>query len=127
MESFAIGISKAEVDDLAFDAGRFLTAMFNTSSPNYQTLAYEIQREFKQGGSPDVTSMTFDRVTYHPASGKGNFRVVLNIRYTFGCEDVVTEKTNQTSEWTFAVDAGNNLIRFYNSPFAEERSTADEF
>jgi hypothetical protein len=89
-------------------------------------LAYELQREFKQGGSPEVTSMVIDRVKYDTATYAGSFRVVLDINFTFGCEDVKTEKYDQTSEWTFSIDMPGKTMSFNNS-FAGERSTADEF
>lgn len=105
----------------------FLHSLFTPDSSNYQQLAYELQREFKQGGSPEVTAMAFDRVNYDPQTRKGRFRIVLDINFTFGCEDVKTEKQGQTSEWTFTVDLPYNTIHFYSSPFAESTSTADEF
>ncbi len=105
----------------------FLHAFFAPGGSNYQQLAYELQHEFKQGGSPEVTSIAFDRVHYNAQTHKGSFRIVLDINFTFGCEDVITEQKGQTSEWTFAVDMHANTIHFYSSPFAESRSTADEF
>ncbi|GAB2984430.1 hypothetical protein GCM10027049_22780 [Mucilaginibacter puniceus] len=100
---------------------------FAPGSNHYQQLAYELQREFKQGGSPEVTAIGFDRVQYNAQTHKGSFRIVLDINFTFGCEDLITEKQGETSEWTYAVDMHANTIQFYNSPFAESRSTADEF
>ena len=105
----------------------FLHSFFTPGSNNYQQLTYELQREFKQGGSPEVTAVAFDRVNYDAQTRKGSFRIVLDINFTFGCEDVKTEKQGETSEWTFAVNFPNNTINFYSSPFAESRSTADEF
>ena len=105
----------------------FLHNFFKPGNSNYQQLAYELQREFKQGGSPEVTAVAFDRVKYDALTHKGSFRIVLDINFTFGCEDVKTEKQGETSEWTFAVNFPNNTINFYSSPFAESRSTADEF
>ena len=106
-----------------------ITALFHNffapGSSNYQQLAYELQREFKQGGSPQVTAIEFDRVNYDAQTHKGSFRILLDVNFTFGCEDVTTEKKDQTSEWTFKVDG--NKLDLYSSPFAEERSTADEF
>jgi hypothetical protein len=130
MESFEIRITRQQVDllsrtDTAMNA--FLRDLFAPASANYNQLALELQREFRQGGSPDVIRMVFDRVKYNPATGKGSFRIVLDVRFTFGCEDSVTEKKDQTSEWTFALNGDTQTIRFYNSPFAESRSTADEF
>ena len=105
----------------------FLHTFFAPGSNSYQQLAYELQREFKQGGSPEVTDVAFDRVKYDAQTHTGSFRIVLDINFTFGCEDVTTEKQGETSEWTFAVNFPNNTINFYSSPFAESRSTADEF
>ena len=105
----------------------FLHNFFAPGSNNYQQLAYELQREFKHGGSPQVTVIWFDRVNYNALTGKGSFRIVLDINFTFGCEDVKTEKQGQTSEWTFTTNPASNTINFYSSPFAESRSTADEF
>ena len=104
-----------------------LHQFFAPGSNNYQQLAYELQREFKQGGSPQVTAIGFDRVNYDDRTQEGSFRVVLDINFTFGCEDVITEKKDQTSEWTFVVDMPDKSIDLYSSPFAEARSTADEF
>lgn len=121
------------IHDLAtFSRGNVdITALFHNffapGSSNYQQLAYELQREFKQGGSPEVTAMAFDRVKYNDYTAKGSFRIVLDINFTFGCEDVKTEKQGQTSEWTFTINYLKNTINFYSSPFAESRSTADEF
>ena len=105
----------------------FLHNFFTPGSSNYRQLAYELQREFKQGGSPEVTAIVFDRLNYDVQACKGSFRIVLDINFTFGCEDVTTEQKGQTSEWTFTVDMHANTIHFYSSPFAESRSTADEF
>ncbi len=109
------------------DITAFLHTFFAPKTTYYQQLAYELQREFKQGGSPEVTRIAFDRLQYDAQTHKGSFRIVLDINFTFGCEDVKTEKQGQTSEWTFTVDLPNNTIHFYSSPFAEGRSTADEF
>lgn len=113
--------------ELNLDASRYLSELFKPGSENHDKLKYELQREFRFNGSPEVTSMRFDRVSYNPVSGKGSFRVILDINYTFGCEDVTTCKNNQTSDWTFEVDRDASVIRFYSSPYAEARSTADEF
>lgn len=109
------------------DITALLHNLFTPGSNNYQQLAYELQREFKQGGSPQVTSIRFDRVNYDAQTLKGSLRIVLNVNFTFGCEDVTTEKKDQTSEWTFELNRKNESISFYSSPFAVERSTADEF
>jgi hypothetical protein len=109
------------------DITAFLHTFFAPKTTYYQQLAYELQREFKQGGSPQVTAIGFDRVNYDAQTHKGSFRIVLDINFTFGCEDVTTEQKEQTSEWTFMVEMHANTIHFYSSPFAVERSTADEF
>lgn len=109
------------------DITALLHSLFTPRSNNYQQLAYELQREFKQGGSPLITSIRFDRVNYNAQTHKGNFRIVLDVNFTFGCEDVTTEKKDQTSEWTFELNRHTETIHFYSSPFAVERSTADEF
>jgi hypothetical protein len=130
MESFEIRLSPAQSYLLSIpnaDVNVFLNDLFAPASANYNQLALEVQREFRQGGSPDVIRMTFDRVKYNAATGKGNFRIVLDVRFTFGCEDSVTEKKDQTSEWTFTVSQTHKTVTFYSSPFAEGRSTADEF
>ena len=106
---------------------KLLSELFHPGSKNYDLLAYEIQREFKAGGSPQVTNMDFDRVNFDTNSGQGKFRVVLDINFTFGCEDVKIEKEGQTSEWTFNLDRNAQKLTFHASPFSESRSTADEF
>lgn len=130
MESFNIPLNPQHLDKLFLanvDMSLFLNNLFGPSSANYNRLALELQREFRQGGSPDVIRMAFNRINYNATTGKGSFRIVLDVRFTFGCEDSVTEKKDQTSEWTFTVSDTNKIITFYNSPFAEGRSTADEF
>jgi hypothetical protein len=130
MESFEIKLNQQQAhvfDRVDNDIDAFLNDLFVYASPNYNQLALELQREFRQGGSPDVTRMAFDRVTYNSVTGQGSFRIVLDVRFTFGCEDSVTEKKDQTSEWTFSLNQTDQTIRFYSSPFAESRSTADEF
>lgn len=130
MESFEIKLSTDQFDQLVMpntDKAALLSDLFAPASTNYNQMAFELQREFRQGGSPDVTRMAFDRVNYNAATSKGSFRIVLDVRFTFGCEDSVTEKKDQTSEWTFALNGNTQTIRFYSSPFAESRSTADEF
>jgi len=109
------------------DMTAYLNNLFAPDSKHYAALAYEVQHEFRYGGSPDVRRMVLDRVNYNPATGAGSFRVVLDIDFTFCCEDLRTVKRDQTSEWTFQVDAENALISFNGSPYAEERSTGDEF
>lgn len=130
MENFNINITRQQQDLLKqpdADLTTFLNTLFAPLSANYTQLALELQREFRQAGSPDITAMVIDRVKYNPATGKGSFRVVLDVRFSFLCEDAITEKEDQTSEWTFALNAGEDAISFYSSPFAESRSTADEF
>ena len=118
-------IDAKESDDTGIQ--KFLNILFAPGSSNHWKLVYELQREFKQGGSPEITGIAFDRVNYNPANGNGNFRVVLDINFTFGCEDMVTEKKDQTSEWTFTIDLQHKTISFYSSPYVEGRSTVDEF
>ena len=130
MESFEIGLNPQQLHLLSLpdsDVSALLNNLFAPASANYNQLALELQREFRQGGSPDVTRMALDRIYYNAAADKGSFRIVLDVRFTFGCEDSVTEKRDQTSEWTFTMNGGTQTIHFYNSPFAEGRSTADEF
>ena len=130
MESFEIGLNPQQLNQLVthdVDITPLLSDLFAPTSANYNQLALELQREFRQGGSPDVTRMAFDRVDYNAATGKGSFRIVLDVRFTFGCEDSVTEKKDQTSEWSFTLNGDTKTITFYSSPFAESRSTVDEF
>lgn len=101
--------------------------LFNPSAGNYAKLAYELQREFKAGGSPEVTKIDFDRLSFDADAGVGKFRILLDINFTFGCEDVKTEKYDQTSEWSFSADSANRTLILRPSPFVESRSTADEF
>lgn len=104
-----------------------LSDLFQLGTNNYVKLVYELQLEFKWGGSPDISRMSFDRIKYDIATGKGSFRILLDISFTFGCEDVITNKFNQTSEWAFAINPAQKSITLFGSPFAETRSTADEF
>lgn len=107
--------------------GSLFKELFRPFSDNFFQLSYEIQREFKTSGSPEVTRMDFDRIHFDKESGQGKFRVVLDINFSFGCEDQKTEKEDQTSEWTFTLDKKSATLIFHSSPFAESRSTADEF
>jgi hypothetical protein len=125
MNGFEIQLTATQAN--ASDIPALLKCLFQPSSDNYFKLSYEIQREFKAGGSPEVTRMDFDRVNYDPGIRKGNFRVVLDINFTFGCEDVITEKEGQTSEWTFAIDNESSIMALYASPYIDSRTTADEF
>lgn len=103
----------------------YFNNLFAAGSPAFQKLAYELQREFRSGGSPDINRIHIDRIRFDVNQGKGSFRVLLDIDFTFGCEDVRTNKPGQTSEWTFEADTVNHKLLFYSSPY--ERSTADEF
>lgn len=125
MNSFTV--QPATLPQAQDDVAAYLTQLFAPGSANYDLLKYEIQQEYRFSGSPDVTHMQFDRVKFDAASGKGSFRVVLNINFTFACEDVRTEKADQTSEWTFTVNSQAQSISFYGSPYVDSRSTADEF
>jgi hypothetical protein len=121
---------KVQVNDLPgdrTDMAAYLSGLFTPNSNIYNQLKYEIEREYRFNGSPEVTAMRFDRISYNSTSGKGSFRVVLDINFTFGCEDVRTEKEDQTSEWTFEVNKDTHTIQFSGSPYVDSRSTADEF
>jgi hypothetical protein len=127
MNDFNIQLTATQLSKLPDNTGLLLKELFHPGSKNYDTLAYELQREFKAGGSPQVTRIDFDRASFHSNSGQGKFRVTLDINYTFGCEDVKTEQLGQTSEWSLTYDKNSGIITFHASPFAESRSTADEF
>jgi hypothetical protein len=120
-------IKPAIMPDVQTDLQTYFNKLFVAGSPAFNKLAYELQREFRFGGSPDVRRIAIDRVNYDANKGAGSFRVVLDMDFTFGCEDVRTTKPDQTSEWTFETDSVNNKLVFYGSPYAGERSTADEF
>jgi hypothetical protein len=122
MDSFEI-----KIEDKPNDAEGLLTGLFRPGNKAYDLLKNAIEREFRPNGAPEVTRMTVDRITYSATTGNGSFRVLLDISYTFGCEDLVTQKNNETSEWTFEIDAGNGILTCYSSPYADGRSTADEF
>lgn len=109
------------------DMTAYLNSLFIPGSKAFTELAYEVQHEFRYGGSPDVRRMVLDRVNYNAITGTGSFRVVLDIDFSFGCEDLQTKKKDQTSEWSFQVDEQQATIIFNGSPYAEERSTGDEF
>lgn len=113
--------------DTKMDLDSYFNKLFATGSSGFQKLTYELQREFRFGGSPDVNSVHIDRIKFDAEKSKGSFRVVLDIDFTFGCEDVRTNKPDQTSEWTFETDVANHKLLFYGSPYANGRSTADEF
>ncbi|MFD2871267.1 hypothetical protein ACFS5N_02230 [Mucilaginibacter ximonensis] len=125
METLQFSLNDNQLKPINIDS--LINEVLKPGSNNYQQLAYEVQREFKQGGSPDIVKMSFDRVKFNDVTGKGRFRILLDIGFTFGCEDVRVEKKNQTSEWTFAIDKTLKTITLFSSPYAENRSTADEF
>jgi len=130
MESFEIGLDPALINLLhqpKADIAVVLNTLFAPASANYQKLILELQREFRQHGSPDVTRIAFDRAKHDAAKNTGSFRVLLDVQFSFGCEDSVTDKKDQTSEWTFAVNLVTHIITFCSSPFVDARSTADEF
>jgi len=106
---------------------KFLTVLFEPFSANYEQLKYALEREFRPEGSPEVLRLNFDRIKFDQQAGHGSFRIVLDVNYSFGCEDVVTYKKDQTSEWTFIVDHKLLIASFFSSPFIDIRSTADEF
>ena len=122
MDSFEV-----KIDDDIKDIEILLKDLFQAGNSTYELLKQAIEREFRPNGAPDVKRMEVDRIQYDPASGKGNFRVVLDIDYTFGCEDLLKEKKNETSEWSFVVDETGRSVHLYSSPYIESRSTADEF
>ncbi|MBS7563740.1 hypothetical protein KHS38_04935 [Mucilaginibacter sp. Bleaf8] len=125
MNSFTIQANA--LPDEKDDVTAYLTQLLAPNTDNYNLLKYEIQREYRFSGSPDITNMKYDRVKFDAASGKGSFRVVLDINFTFACEDIRTEKTDQTSEWTFEINKDTHTVTFYASPYIDSRSTADEF
>lgn len=125
MQSFEVKPDKLPNPDTNFTA--YLNALFSAETKAFGQLTYELQREFRSGGSPDIRQLHIDRVSYDADNSAGNFRVVLDIDFAFGCEDIRTQKKDQTSEWSFKVDWSNSLLIFNGSAFAEERSTADEF
>jgi len=128
METLAIKLNQAQLELLNQDnIANLLNEVLQPATANYQKLAYELQREFKWGGSPDITQMSFDRIKYDTTTQKGSFRIILDISFTFGCEDVRTDKPDQTSEWTFTIHLTEKIMKLYSSPFAESRSTVDEF
>ena len=127
MDSFEIQLDKAQTDKNNFSAEAFMPQLFTPDGKPYEELRHAIEREFRHNGAPEVRRMEIDRVKYDAATGKGSFRIVLDINYTFGCEDLLTKKRDQTSEWTFYIDHEKHLITFYGSPYVDSRSTADEF
>ena len=129
MNEFEISLTKSQVALLTDETAvrRLFKELFRPFSDSFFQLSYEIQREFKAGGSPEISHLEFDRIHFDPSTGNGKFRVVLDINFTFGCEDLKTEKEDQTSEWTFTLDKKQEIIIFHASPYAESRSTAEEF
>jgi hypothetical protein len=118
---------EVKLDTIPGDIENLLKDLFNAGSKPYDLLRNAIEREFRPNGAPEVKRMDIDRIKFNSDSSKGSFRVVLDIDYTFGCEDVLKSKENETSEWTFSIDTTSNYIRFYSSPDIDSRSTADEF
>ncbi|MGF7073001.1 hypothetical protein [Mucilaginibacter sp. 3215] len=130
MNSLQIKLNKGQLDELKNEPASllsFLNVMFEPLSANYEQLKHALEREFRPEGSPEVTRLNFDRIKFDRNTGQGSFRIVLDVNYSFGCEDVVTYKKDQTSEWTFLVDHTLLIVSFYSSPFIDSRSTADEF
>lgn len=125
MRSFEL--KPGELPDASTDLTAYLNTLFAPGTKAFSLLAYEIQREFRLGGSPEVRRLHIDRVSYDAGKNTGSFRVVLDIDFTFGCEDVCTQKQDQTSEWNIKLDRVNSKLIFTGSPYADERSTADEF
>ena len=120
-------IFEVKLNDAPGDIEKLLKDLFAEGNKPYDLLKQAIEREFRPNGAPEVKRMNIDRVKFEPVSGQGSFRVVLDIDYTFGCEDVFKTKENETSEWTFSLDTEWTNIRFYSSPDIDSRSTADEF
>lgn len=130
MNSLQIKLQKGQLDELRDEPAsllKFLNVLFEPFSANYEQLKYALEREFRPEGSPEVIRLNFDRIKFEQHTGQGSFRIVLDIDFSFGCEDVATNKKDQTSEWTFLVDYQLLIISFYSSPYIDSRSTADEF
>lgn len=129
MQEFEIQLTKSQAVSFTNEAAitNLFKELFRPFSDTFFQLSYEIQREFKTSGSPEISHMDFDRIRFSEDTGQGKFRVMLDINFTFGCEDLKIEKEDQTSEWTFTLDKNSATIAFHSSPFAESRSTADEF
>ncbi|SDF89039.1 hypothetical protein [Mucilaginibacter gossypii] len=130
INSLQIKLHKGQLDELKDEPAsllNFLNIIFEPLSANYEQLKYALEREFRPEGSPEVVSLNFDRIKFDQNTGQGSFRIVLDIDYAFGCEDLVTHKKNQTSEWTFIVDYKLLIINLYSSPFTDSRTTFDEF
>ncbi len=130
MNSLQIKLNKGQLDELNNEPASLLKLLNNVFEPlsaNYEQLKYSLEREFRPEGSPEVTRLNFDRIKFDQNTGQGSFRIVLDVNYSFGCEDVVTHKKDQTSEWTLLVDYELLIINFFSSPYIDSRSTADEF
>jgi hypothetical protein len=130
INSLQIKLNREQLDKLRDEPAsllKFLNVLFEPFSENYQQLKYALEREFRPEGSPEVTHLNFDRIKFDQNTGQGSFRIVLDVNYSFGCEDLVTYKKDQTSEWTFIVDYELLIISFYSSPYIDSRTTADEF
>lgn len=109
------------------DMESLLKDLFSVGSIPYELLKHALEREFRPHGAPEVKKIEIDRVKFNPVTGNGSFRVVLDIDYTFGCEDLLRAKKNETSEWTFTTATEDGYIIFYSSPTIGSRSTANEF
>ncbi|WEA02158.1 hypothetical protein [Mucilaginibacter sp. SJ] len=130
MNSLQIKLHKGQLDELKDEPAsllKFLNTLFEPFSENRKQLKYALEREFRPEGSPEVVNLNFDRIKFDQNTGQGSFRIVLDIDYAFGCEDLVTHKKNQTSEWTFIVDYKLLIINLYSSPYTDSRTTFDEF
>lgn len=130
MDTLQIKLIKEQLDELKDEPeslSKFLNVLFEPFSANYEQLKYALEREFRPEGSPEVTRLNFDRIKFDQNAGQGSFRIVLDVNYSFGCEDVVTFKKDQTSEWTFLIDHKLLIVSFFSSPYIDSRSTADEF
>ncbi|WP_295795783.1 hypothetical protein [Mucilaginibacter sp.] len=88
MESFEI-----KTEDIANNLESLFADLFRPGNRAYELLKSSIAREFRHNGAPEVNRMTVDRIKYDSITATGSFRVLLDITYTFGCEDLVTQKT----------------------------------
>ena len=118
---------EVKLDNIPADIKNLLEDLFKKGNKPYELLKQAIEREFRPNVAPEVKRMEIDRIMFEQVSVKGSFWVVLDIDYTFGCEDVLKAKENETSEWTFSVNNESENIRFCSSPDIDSRSTADEF
>jgi hypothetical protein len=129
MSEFEIPLTATQVELLTENKAlaKLFRALFQPFQENWFTLSREIQHELKASGSPEITHLEFDRISFDNESHQGKFRVVLDVNFTFGCEDLKREKEGETSEWTFTFDQAEKTLTFHGSPFVQSRSTADEF